>query len=252
MIDTHAHLDMEYYDNIEEVIKKMGQNIIIVSGIDTNTNKHVLDLVEKYENVYGTIGIHPESVMDVKDEDFLFLEEHIMDEKIVGLGEIGLDYHYENDYERQREVFKRQILLANKYNKTMVIHSRDAIEDTYNFLKQYKNDSVKVDIHCYSSSFEMAKRFIPLNAMFGIGGVVTFKNGKVLKEVVEKIPLEYLLLETDSPFLSPEPLRGTKNEPYNILYVAQKIAEIKEISLENVLKQTTLNAMRQFDLNIKL
>jgi len=252
MIDTHAHLDMEYYDNIEEVIKKMGQNIIIVSGIDTNTNKHVLDLVEKYENVYGTIGIHPESVMDVKDEDFLFLEEHIMDEKIVGLGEIGLDYHYENDYERQREVFKRQILLANKYNKTMVIHSRDAIEDTYNFLKQYKNDSVKVDIHCYSSSLEMAKRFIPLNAMFGIGGVVTFKNGKVLKEVVEKIPLEYLLLETDSPFLSPEPLRGTKNEPYNILYVAQKIAEIKEISLENVLKQTTLNAMRQFDLNIKL
>ena len=248
MIDTHAHLDLEYYDTIEDVIKKMKDNKIIVSGIDTKTNQHVLDLVKKYKNVYGTIGIHPESVMHVEEEDFLFLENHLNDEKIVGIGEIGLDYHYENDFEKQKEVFIRQIYLANRFHKTMVIHSRDAIEDTYNLLKKYKDEAIKVDIHCYSSSLEMAKRFIPLNAMFGIGGVVTFKNSKVLKEVVEHLPLEYLLLETDSPFLSPEPLRGTKNEPYNILYIAQKIAEIKNISLETVLRQTTLNATYQFDL----
>lgn len=248
MIDTHAHLDLEYYDNIEDVIKKMEGHIIIVSGVDRKTNEHVLHLTKKYKNIYGTIGIHPENIATIQEEDFLFLEQHILDDKIVGIGEIGLDYHCDSDRSAQKEVFIRQIHLANRFYKTMVIHSRDAIEDTYNLLKQYKDPSIKVDIHCYSSSLEMARKFLPMQAMFGIGGVVTFKNGRVLKEVVEGLDLKYLLLETDSPFLTPVPFRGMKNEPYNVYYVAQAIAQIKGISLDEVLKQTTKNAIFQFDL----
>ena len=252
MIDTHAHLTINDYDNIEEVIKNMGNNIIIVSGTNINDNKEVIELVSKYKNVYGTIGIHPAEIDSNYIGTLKFIEENSNNPKIVGIGEIGLDYHYECDKNRQKEIFIKQIELANKYNKTMVIHSRDAINDTYDILKKYKNENVKIDIHCYSSSLEMAKNFIKLNGMLGIGGVLTFKNSKVLKEVVENIDLKYLLLETDSPYLSPEPFRGTKNEPYNIIHVAKKIAEIKNISLEEVLKVTTNNAISQFDLDVDL
>ena len=250
MIDTHAHLSIKDYENIEEVIKNMQNNIIIVSGTNIDDCKEVIELTSKYKNVYGTIGIHPTEIDSSYEETLNFIEKNLNNKKIVGIGEIGLDYHYECDKLIQKEIFIKQIELANKYNKTMVIHSRDAIKDTYDILKQYKNDNIKIDIHCYSSSLDMAKEFIKLNGMLGIGGVVTFKNSKVLKEVVENIDLKYLLLETDSPYLSPEPLRGTKNEPYNIIYVAKKIAEIKNISLEEVLKTTTSNAVYQFDLDI--
>lgn len=252
MIDTHAHLFINDYDNIEEVINKMENNIIIVSGTNINDNKEVIDLINKYKNVYGTIGIHPTEIDSKEEETLKFIEDNLDNKKIVGIGEIGLDYHYECDKEKQKEIFIKQIELANKYNKTMVIHSRDAIKDTYEILKKYKKENIKIDIHCYSSSLEMAKEFIKLNGMLGIGGVLTFKNSKILKEVVENIDLKYLLLETDSPYLSPEPFRGTKNEPYNIIYVAKKIAEIKNVSLEKVLEITTNNAISQFDLNLDI
>lgn len=239
MVDTHCHITSEYYDNILEVISKMKDNIIIVSGTNKEDIKEVISLCN-YKNVYGTIGIYPTEELDLK-----IIEDNINNKKIVGIGEIGLDYHLEYNKEEQKNKFIKQLDLARKYNKTVVIHTRDAIQDTYDILKNYKD--LKKVIHCYSGSLEMAKEFIKIGCRLGIGGVLTFKNSK-LKDVVKEIDLKYLLLETDSPFLAPEPLRGTKNEPYNIIYVAKKIAEIKNISLEEVLDITTLNAKDQFDL----
>lgn len=249
MIDTHSHIFKEDYDNIDEVINNMKDNIIIVSGTNDETNKEVLDLVSKYDNVYGTLGIHPSEIDTISDDSFNIIENNINNKKIIGIGEVGLDYYWVKDNkDKQKELFIKQIELAKKYNKAVVVHSRDSIEDTYDIVKEY--NEVKFIIHCFSSSLEMANKFIKLGCKLGIGGVLTFKNSKKLKEVVENIDISYLLLETDSPYLTPEPYRGKKNEPYNIIYVAEEIAKIKNISLEEVLKITTKNAISQFDLNI--
>ena len=248
MIDTHCHVFKEYYNNIDEVINKMQNNIIIISGTNDQDNKEVLELCKKYPNVYGTIGIHPTE--EYSPNSLKFIEENLNNEKIVGIGEIGLDYYWNKDNkEKQKEIFIKQLDLARKFNKPVVIHNREATNDTYEILKNYPD--LKKDIHCYSGSLEMAKNFIKINCRLGIGGVVTFKNSK-LKEVIKEIDLKYLMLETDSPFLTPEPYRGKQNEPYNIIFVAKTLSEIKEISLEEVLKQTTLNAIEQFDLKINL
>lgn len=252
LIDTHCHLSNNDYDNLDEVVKQMQDNIIITSGTNMKTNKEVIELCQKYSNVYGTIGIHPEEIETVTNADLDFVENHIHDPKIVGVGEIGLDYYWTKDNkDRQKEIFIKQLKLAQKYNKPVVIHSRDAIQDTYDILKSL-NLNIPIDIHCYSSSLEMAKEFIKLGSYFGIGGVLTFKNSHQLKDIVSKLDLNYLLLETDSPFLAPEPIRGTKNVPFNTYYVAKKIAEIKGISLDEVLKITSSNAIGVFDLPINL
>lgn len=252
LIDTHCHLSNNDYDNLDEVVKQMQDNIIITSGTNMKTNKEVIELCQKYSNVYGTIGIHPEEIETVTNADLDFVENHINDPKIVGVGEIGLDYYWTKDNkDRQKEIFIKQLKLAQKYNKPVVIHSRDAIQDTYDILKSL-NLNIPIDIHCYSSSLEMAKEFIKLGSYFGIGGVLTFKNSHQLKDIVSKLDLNYLLLETDSPFLAPEPIRGTKNVPFNTYYVAKKIAEIKGISLDEVLKITSSNAIGVFDLPINL
>ena len=253
MIDTHCHILKEDYDNQEEVIKNMKENIIIVSGASPKDTDEIIELIEKYNNVYGTVGIHPEFASTYKEEDINKIEKYLTHPKIVGIGEIGLDYHYgEEDKEKQKELFIKQINLANKYNKTIVIHSRDAKEDTYNIIDKYKNKETKCNMHCYSYDLEMAKKLTSNDITLGIGGILTFKNDKTLKEIVKEIDLKYLLLETDSPYLTPEPFRGKKNEPQNIKYVAKKIAEIKDIDEEIVLKETTNNAIRQFNLKIEV
>ncbi len=246
MIDTHCHL--EDYENIETIIKNMEGNKMITSGVNDETNKEVVKLINQYPNVYGVIGIHPSEVSISNEKSILWIEEQLNNKKIVGIGEIGLDYHYGiEEKELQKQFFKKQLELARKYHLPVVIHSRDAIEDTYQILKEFKD--LKIILHCYSGSVEMAQKFLKLNIYFGIGGVVTFKNSKTLKEVVKMLPLDHILLETDSPYLTPEPFRGQKNEPKNILLVAQTIAKIKEISVEQVLKTTTINAEQQFDFN---
>lgn len=251
MIDTHAHLDINDKD-LQSKINKMQNGIIIISGSNNRENHMVIELIEKYPTLYGVIGIHPQEISNDVENDLKFIEQNINNEKIVGIGEVGLDYHYDCDKDLQKEIFIKQILLANKYNKSLVIHSREACNDTYNILKQYKDDNIKVDIHCYSYSLEMARNFIKLNARFGIGGVLTFKNSKLLKDVVLNIDLKYLLLETDSPYLAPEPYRGSINEPYNILFIAEKIASVKNISVDEVINTTTNNAISQFDLKCDL
>lgn len=246
-IDTHCHLDGIEKKRRDEIVDSVGNSIIIISGFDDLSNKEVVELIKEYPNTYGTIGIHPD---EVKNNNVDELRDLIKKIKVVGIGEIGLDYHYgKGDMELQKEFFIKQIKIARENNLPIVIHSRDAAEDTYNILKEYAKN-MRIIMHCFSYSLDMAKRFIELGAKLGIGGVVTFKNSKTLVEVVKEISLDHLVLETDSPWLSPEPFRGKLNEPKNIPIIAQKIAEIKEISVEEVLERTTKNAIEQFDLPI--
>lgn len=251
MIDTHCHLCKEDYENVEQIIQNMQNNKMIAAGVNDVTNKEVLELTKNYATVYGAIGIHPTEVGISNEASLEWIEEHLKEDKIVAIGEIGLDYHYGiEEKEKQIDFFTKQLDLARKYHKPVVIHSRDAIEDTYHIMKEYKD--VKMILHCYSGSVEMAKRFLELDVYFGIGGVLTFKNSRILKEVVSFLPMDHILLETDSPYLAPEPFRGTKNEPKNILLVAEAIAKLKGLSVEDVLKITTENALSRFDLNKSL
>lgn len=247
-IDTHCHISKEDI-NFNEVLKQMESNIMIVSGCDSKANKEVVKLVNEYSNIYGVIGLHPDEVDCVKEDDITFLIQNITNPKIVGIGEIGLDYYHNNENkEKQKELFVKQIDIALDNNKSVVIHSREAIQDTVDILKDKKVN--RAVMHCYSGSLETAKELVKQGIRLGIGGVVTFKNSERLKEVVKNIPLEYLLLETDSPYMAPEPFRGKENVPYNCYYVAKKIAELKNLNLDDVLNKTTENACKQFDLNI--
>lgn len=245
MVDTHCHLFSSDYPDIDDVLSKMGDGLVIVSGFDDESNKEVLSLVSKYPNVYGTLGIHPESLDN--SYDLSFVKNHINDPKIVAVGEIGLDYYYTKDNRSEQiDLFCKQIEIALENNKPIVVHSRDAISDTYDIIKKY-NIGSRTDIHCFSSSLEMAREFIKLGCKLGIGGVLTFKNSERIKEVVSNIDLDNLLLETDSPYMSPVPFRGKRNEPYNVLYVAEAISNIKGISVDDVLKITSKNAHNLFD-----
>ena len=248
MIDTHCHLYSSYYDNLDDVIQEIinaGVEKIIVNGCDMASNIEVLELTKKYDIVYGAIGFHPTEKHNDMDECINFLSEHINDSKIVAIGEIGLDYHYdETDKSMQNILFKRQLDVAQKYNKPVIVHSRDSIQDTYNVLSKY---NLHGSIHAYSGSLEMAKEFINLGYYLGIGGVCTFKNAKNIVSVIKEIDLAYLLLETDSPYLTPVPFRGQTNTPANIPLIVDKISEIKNVSNALVIKVTTDNAMALFD-----
>lgn len=247
-IDTHCHITRNDYDNIPFLIDKIKNSDIkkiVVNGTDMESNLEVLELTKKYDIVYGAIGFHPTELDGFKDGDLDWLEEHINDEKIVALGEIGLDYHYD-DTDRDKEIiaFKKQLEIAKKHNKPIIVHSRDAMQDTYDILNEY---NLRGSIHCFSGSLEMAREFIKLGYLIGVGGVVTFKNAKNIINVIENIDLEYILLETDSPYLTPEPYRKYKNDSSYIPVIAKKIAEIKDVSLEVVEKTTNNNAEDLFD-----
>ena len=189
-------------------------------------------------------------IFGARVEDIEKVEKNLNNPKIVGIGEIGLDYHYgEENKEKQKELFIKQIELGNKHKKTLVIHSRDAKEDTYNILKKYKDKRTKADMHCYSYDLKTAQKFIEENTVLGIGGILTFKKEETLKEIVKEIDIKNFVLETDSPYLTPEPLRGKRNEPINITLVAKKIAELKNMEYEEVLNITTQTALKQFNIN---
>lgn len=247
-VDTHCHIIKQYYNNIDEVLdnaSKAGVEKILICGYDLASNIEVLELAKKHDMVYAAIGFHP---TDLDSFDFTFLEEHINDDKVVALGEIGLDYHYDNDIDtkkRQIDAFKKQIELALKHNKPVIIHSRDSIMDTYNVVSSYSN--LRGSLHCYSGSLEMAKLFVEKGFLLGVGGVVTFKNAKIVKDVVKNINLKYLLLETDSPYLAPEPHRGEVNTSAYIPIIAEMVASIKEIDISDVATVTTGNAYHLFD-----
>lgn len=248
MVDTHCHISLDYYDDIPRLINKIkesGISKIIVNGCDMKSNLEVLNLVKQYDIVYGAIGFHPTELDDFKENDLLWLEEHINDDKIVALGEIGLDYHYDNtDKNKQLYIFRKQLEIAKRHCKPIIVHSRDSIGDTYNIMKEY---DLKGSLHCFSGSLEMALKFIKLGYLIGVGGVVTYKNAKNIVNVIKNIGLEYIVLETDSPYLTPEPYRGSKNDSSYIPIIAEKIAEIKKVDMKLVEKTTNDNSCRLFD-----
>lgn len=246
MIDTHAHILSEFYDDIDELIEELKNKDIIkvINCADSiETSKEVLNIYNKYEGyLLPAVGVHPENI----DNSNLETIENILKEhKVFAIGEIGLDYHYNDENkDEQKEYFIKQLDLAIKYDLPVIIHIREAMQECFDILKTRKNRGI---IHCFSGSVEMAHEYIKLGYKLGIGGVLTFKNSK-LYEVIEKIDLKDIVLETDSPFLSPEPYRGKKNKPCNVLYVAKRIAEIKNISLEEVINTTTATAKQIFDI----
>lgn len=247
-VDTHCHMFKEYYDNIEEYINNCIENKverIIVNAVDIVTSMEVIELVNKYDIVYGALGFHPTELDNINDSDFEWLRKNINNNKIVAIGEIGLDYHYDNtDKELQKKWFKRQLDLALECNKPIIVHSRDSIQETYNILKNY---NVKGVIHCFSGSVEMAREFVKKGFLIGIGGVCSFKNSINLVNVIKDIDLEYIVLETDAPYLTPHPYRKYKNESKYIPIISNKIGEIKGISENKVRDITTGNAFRLFD-----
>ena len=246
--DTHLHIFKEYYDNIDVVIenaKKNNINKYINNGVDTKTNKEVISLTKIYDGMYGAIGIHPENVDNYEESDLDFISENLYHEKIIAIGEIGLDYHYTKDNkDKQIELFERELKMAEDNNLPVIIHSRESTLDTINTLKKYK---VKGVIHSFSGSLETAKEYIKMGYLLGINGVITFKNSK-LKDVIKEIPLDYIILETDSPYLTPEPFRGKKNEPAHILEIANYIANLKNISLEDLSRIIENNVKRTFNI----
>ncbi|WP_297405866.1 TatD family hydrolase [uncultured Cetobacterium sp.] len=247
LVDTHCHLDNEKFnEDREELIEKIENELefCVNIGYDLESSKKTVGYTKKYKKIYGAIGIHPVDITGYSDELEKELEELAKNEKIVAIGEIGLDYHWMTEpKDVQKDGFRRQINLAEKLNLPIVVHSRDAMEDTIEILKEFPN--IKGIIHCYPGSTESAEILIK-NFYLGIGGTLTFKNSKKLVNVVKNIPLERLVIETDCPYLTPEPFRGKRNEPLYVKYVAEKIAEIKEISIEEVIEVTTENARKVY------
>lgn len=247
-MDTHCHLSKSDYDDIDLVLKENKNNgisKIIISGCDKSGIKESLELADKYEDIYVTLGYHPSEVDSVTDNDLNELESLLMHHKVVGLGEIGLDYYYGKDNkDEQIKLFEKQLNIAEKLKMVVVIHSRDAVEDTINCLKKYNVTGV---IHCFSGSVESAKIYVSMGYKLGIGGVVTFKNSNLYK-VVEAVGLDNIVLETDSPYLAPVPYRGQKNSSKYIPIIAERIAEILNVNICEVRDKTYSNACGLFDL----
>ncbi|WP_026585208.1 TatD family hydrolase [Bacillus sp. J33] len=252
--DTHAHLNAEQYnEDLTEVIDRAlseGVSNIVVVGFDRPTIEKAMELTEKYDFIYASVGWHPVDAIDMSEEDLQWIEELSQHPKVVALGEMGLDYYWDKSpKDIQKDVFRKQIRLAKKVKLPIVIHNRDATADIVEILKEEGAGEVGGIMHCFSGSPETAKECADMNFYISLGGPVTFKNAKKPKEVADVIPLEKLLIETDCPYLTPHPFRGKRNEPSYVKLVAEQIAEIKGISVEEVASATTENAKKLFGIN---
>lgn len=252
-IDTHVHLNADQYEeDVEEVIQRaIDANVekMVVVGFDTKTINKAMELVEQYPFIYGVIGWHPVDAIDCTDSDLQWIKELAAHPKVVGIGETGLDYHWDKSpKDIQQEVFRKQIQLAKEVDLPIIIHNRDATGDVVRILQEENAAKVGGIMHCYSGSVETAKQCIDMNFFISLGGPVTFKNARMPKEVATQIPLDKLLIETDAPYLAPHPYRGKRNEPSYVPLVAEEIARLKEVSVEEVAKQTTANALQLFNI----
>lgn len=250
-IDTHVHLNADQYEeDLQEVIERArAANLekMIVIGFDRKTIERAMQLVEQYEFIYAVIGWHPVDAIDCTEDDLLWIEELAKHPKVVGIGETGLDYYWDKSpKDVQQYWFRKQIHLAQKLNLPIIIHNRDATADVVRILKEENAASVGGIMHCFGGSVETAQECIKMNFMISLGGPVTFKNARQPKEVATAIPLEHLLIETDAPYLAPHPYRGKRNEPAYVILVAEEIARLKEISVDEVAQKTTENAKRFF------
>lgn len=251
MVDSHAHLEDEKYDkDREEVIEECKKDLTFLINVGSNilTSKQSIKLAHNYDFIYASVGIHPHDAQKEFDK-VEEIERLALQEKVVAIGEIGLDYYYNDPpKEFQKEVFIKQIRLAKKLNLPIIIHDRDAHGDILDILKQEWTKDLRGVFHSYSGSVEMAFQAIEMNFYISLGGPVTFKNAKKPKEVVKAVPIEKLLIETDSPYLTPEPYRGKRNTPVYVKFVAEKIAELREMSYEEVCRITAENAIKLFDI----
>lgn len=252
-IDTHVHLNADQFENdVEEVITRAldaGVTKMIVVGFDRKTINRAMELTELYPFIYAVVGWHPVDAIDCTEEDLKWIESLAAHPKVVGIGETGLDYHWDKSpRDIQQKVFRKQIQLAKKVDLPIIIHNRDATADVVRILKEEDAEKVGGIMHCYGGSVETAKECIAMNFMISLGGPVTFKNARMPKEVAVEIPLDKLLIETDSPYLAPHPYRGKRNEPVYVTLVAEEIAKLKELSVDEVAKATTANAIKIFNI----
>jgi len=253
IFETHAHYEGEEFDSdrveLLSALNKNGINKIIDVGSSIETSKAACELAKEYPFVYAAVGVHPDSVADMTEDDIEILRELSKDKKVIAIGEIGPDYYYDytEEYkEKQLYWYKRQLDLAIELDLPVIIHSREAAKDTFDIMSEYSKKGLKGVLHCYGYSAEQAKQYVKMGYYIGIGGALTFKNAKKKVEVVEEIPLESILLETDCPYMAPVPVRGTRNHSGNLKYVVEKIAEIKGIDTEEVERVTFDNAMKLF------
>lgn len=253
IFETHAHYDDEAFDEDRNILlSSMRENeieYVVNVGASLKSTAASIELARNYPFIYAAAGVHPSETGELDEEGFAWLKEQCLLEKVVAVGEIGLDYYWDEPaHEVQKFWFERQLDLAREIKKPVIIHSRDAAKDTFDIMAAKNAGEIGGVVHCYSYSAEMAVEYVKMGFYIGIGGVVTFKNGKKMKEVVEALPMERILLETDSPYLAPEPNRGKRNSSLNLVYIAQKIAEIKGIAYEEVVEITLRNAKCMYQL----
>ena len=253
IIDTHAHIDFEEYtqkfDEMLECASVNNVDKIIIPAVEPSTFERVLQTANRSEKLFCAMGVHPSEAKTYNDEVEQLIIEYAKNPKVIAIGECGLDYYWDKSFnDIQKEVFKRQIVLANELNKTLIVHDREAHLDTLSILKETVSKSTPVVMHCFSGSYEFGMDCIRQGCYLAFGGVSTFKNAKKAHEVIEKMPLEYLLLETDSPYLTPEPFRGKENQPAYLKYVVERIAQLRNITVQEVEDITTQNAKRAFNI----
>lgn len=251
IFDSHAHYDDEAFEpDREELLESMpdlGVGTIINVGASLRGVRDTVKLMKKYPFIYGAVGVHPDEVGDLDETQMIWLRSLCMEEKTVAIGEIGLDYYWNREnHEVQKHWFVRQMDLAKEVGYPIIVHSRDAARDTLDIMKSERADALTGVIHCYSYSREHAREYMNMGYLLGIGGVATFANAKKLKEIVAYAPLDYILLETDCPYLAPEPHRGERNNSSYLTFVAREIARIKGVSYETVVETTAGNARRLF------
>lgn len=248
IIDTHCHIYYSEMDNAEEIIRQAAENDIcmILNGTDPSSNREVLELSAKYENVYAALGYFYSFADEITDEDISLLDSQLSNDKVIAVGEIGIDYYHTKDNaDKQKELFEKMLGLAQKHDLPVIVHSRKAIQDTFDILKKH---DVVGSLHCYQGSGEMAREFIKLGFYIGICGPVTHKNNKKIRKMLKKIDINHILVETDSPYLTPEEKRGEKNTSLNLKYIIRKIAEELDIDEDRVIGITTDNAKRLFNI----
>ncbi len=253
IFETHAHYDDDKFtedrDELIMAVHESGVHPIINVGASIHSTQTTLELAKRYPFIYAAVGVHPSDVADLNEDTFAWLKEQTAYAKTVAVGEIGLDYYWDKEadvQEKQRYWFGRQLQLAREADLPVIIHSRDAAADTLQVMRDNHAETIPGVIHCYSYSPELAQEFVRMGYYIGVGGVVTFKNAKKLVETVQTIPMERILLETDSPYMAPEPHRGTRNDSRNIPYVIAKIAGLKGITPQEVERITEENAYRLF------
>lgn len=251
LIDSHAHLDDERFDEDRDLVikslKDNGIDLVINVGADLQTSINSVDLAEKYDNIYAAVGVHPHSAKEMDENTIQVFKELAKKDKVIAIGEIGLDYYYDNSpRDVQRKWFIEQIKLAKELNLPIIIHTRDAAKETFDILKEAQDGSLRALLHCYSGSIEMALDYIKLGFYISLGGPVTFKSANIPKEVAQAVPLDKLIIETDSPYLTPEPYRGKRNEPKHVKHVAETISELRGISFEELVSATSKNTKELF------